>query len=311
MKKMKIRIYLILVLGLAVGGILLVSVKALAGTDSKSYAVNNAAPFTLTVSVNGVERSALVYPGRRADTKQSPVIMYFHGFSGTSKDSSQRTRFHKLWRDAIVVYPQGLKDIVDGTGNKNCGWQRSAGHLGDRDLHFVDALIDKISSRYKVNDQTIYAAGHSNGGFLTYVLLTERPSKFAAFASVGCYRANRGNLPPTTIPRPVLYIFGKEDHAFDRDGDCPNGGLNCAKETLAWLLKLNQCKNEPVKWRYPGFRKYPPEPSGAVVIWNLHKGGHSWPDHATKTIVRFFREDMRKKNPSKKNNTETIKPDVR
>ncbi len=296
---MKIRIYLILVLGLVVGGILLVSVKALAGTDSKSHAVNNAASFTLTVSVNGVERSALVYPGRKANTKPAPVIIYFHGFSGTSRDSAQRAGFHKLWRNAIVVYPQGLKDI-GGKGNKNYGWQRSAENLGDRDLHFVDTLIDRISSRYKVNEQAIYATGHSNGGFLTYVLLTERPSKFAAFAPVGCYRVNRESLPET-IHRPVLYIFGKEDHVFDNDGDCPNGGLNCAKETLAWLLKLNQCKNEPVKWYYPGFRKYPPESSGAAVIWKLHKGGHSWPDYATRTIVRFFKEDMRKKNPSKGN----------
>jgi len=259
-----------------------------------------AEPFTLEVSVNGQQRSALVYPGRKADKEPSPVVMYFHGFSGTSDDSARKTGFHKVWPGAIVVYPQGLKDI-GAADNKNYGWQRFAGNLGDRDLHFVDAIIKELSERYKVNSRTIYATGHSNGGFLTFALLTARSSTLAAFAPVGSYNPARESLPDSK-PCPVLYIFGKEDHVFDRDPDCPNGSLDCAQKTLQWLIEFNQCSDKPARWYYPGFRKYLPGPSGKTVVWNLHKGGHSWPDHATKTIVRFFKEDARQKSVSNKDN---------
>ena len=268
-----------------------------------------AAPVNLTLSVDGVKRSALVYPGKKAAIRPSPLVIYFHGFNGTSEDSARRTKFHQLWPRATVAYPQGLKDIVDGTGKKSYGWQRSPRQLGDRDLHFVDALINKLSSQYKVNRRRIYATGHSNGGFLTYALLTERPSTFAAFAPVGCYRADRRSIPPTT-PRPVLYIFGKEDHVFDRDPGCPDGGLDCARQTLDWLLKLNRCSSKPLKWRYHGYRKYPPEKSGEPVIWRLYKGGHSWPAYATKVIVRFFKQHKLKSDPVNKADRQQIKPNT-
>ena len=265
--------------------------------------------FTLKVSVDGLQRSALVYPGRRTDKQPSPVIMYFHGFGGTSKNSARKTGFHKLWPGAIIVYPQGLRGI-GAADNKNYGWQRFAGNLGDRDLHFVDAIIKELSARYKVNSRTIYATGHSNGGFLTFALLTARSSTFAAFAPVGSYNPARESLPDSK-PRPVLYIFGKGDHVFDRDPDCPDGSLDCARKTLQWLIEFNRCSNKPVRWYYPGFRKYPPEPAGKAIIWNLHKGGHSWPGHATKTIVRFFKEDAKQKNSSNKNSNVKTPADVK
>jgi len=53
-------------------------------------------PTTLTLNVEGVERSALLYPGLNAHAVPSPILLYFHGFTGTSQDSAERTKFHEL-----------------------------------------------------------------------------------------------------------------------------------------------------------------------------------------------------------------------
>ena len=49
-------------------------------------------PVTLVISVNGVERSALVYP----EAPNSPVVMCFHGFASTSEMFDQYTGFAEL-----------------------------------------------------------------------------------------------------------------------------------------------------------------------------------------------------------------------
>ena len=239
-------------------------------------------PVTLVISVNRVERSALVYPA----AANSPVVMCFHGFASTSEMFDQYTGFAELWPEATVVYPQGLKDIMDGHGNVNYGWQRYPGHLGNRDVYFVDALIEELYSQYGVDRQRVYATGYSNGGFLTYTLLAARPQSIAKFAPVATYMPFR---PSNYTPRPVLYMFGENDHVFDNDGDCPSGGYACAMSTLDWLLVHNQTSNEAQEWFDTGYQIYPAETtSGASVIWNLHEGGHIWPPDASANIVRFF-----------------------
>src|SRR5260370_1318733 len=95
--------------------------------------------------------------------------------------------FENSWPEAIVVYPQGLPTpgiIMDPKGERP-GWQREPEQEHDRDLKFVDAILATLRKKYSVDPYRIYATGFSNGGLFTYLLLSQRPNVFAAFAPGG------------------------------------------------------------------------------------------------------------------------------
>lgn len=258
--------------------------------DSKKRALPPLSrPTRLAVIVDGVARSALVYPGVKAHAVPSPVLIYFHGFTGTSENSARQRRFHDLWPDATVVYPQGLSDIVDGQGKTGPGWKdaRHGPWKGEnREIQFVDALLAELSGRCRIDSGRIYASGHSNGGFVTFLLLLRRPTVFAAFAPVGCYGLC---VKEARTPRPVFYMFGRRDDVFDHDKSNIDGS-ELAKRTLDNLLALNGCNDQDTTLLPNGLQMFRPKSGGQPVIWHLYDGDHSWPDSTNERVLRFFQQ---------------------
>ncbi len=231
---------------------------------------------TLKIQVNGVERSALVYPGKASVGAPSPLILAFHGYGSNAKQMASYG-LHEAWPEATVVYPQGL--IVRGrtTGREEPGWQHAIGESDNRDLQFVDALLTELHERYVLSTHRVYAAGMSNGALFCYVLLAARPEKFAAFAPVS---GASTLIRESKIPRPLLMIHGKNDHTMP---------LEWAEWTCDYARLLNGCGRQTKEWD-KDYLSYQPCTSGQPVIWHVHNGGHEWPDDATDHIVRFFKE---------------------
>ena len=77
-------------------------------------------------TIDGVQRHALVYPPRtNPGAAKHPLVIAFHGHNGHMWNASVRMHIHKLWPQAIVVYPQGLDTttLMDrgGDGNRLAG----------------------------------------------------------------------------------------------------------------------------------------------------------------------------------------------
>lgn len=237
-----------------------------------------AAPVTLTLTVDGLERQALVYPGKDAAAVPSPLLLAFHGFGDSAENMAKYTRLHEAWPQATVVYPVGLPVFSQRRQKRVPAWQIAPGVAGDRDLHFTDALLDALANDFRVDPQRIYATGMSNGALFCYLLLTTRPARFAAFAPVAGAAPNI--VAAATVPRPVLIIHGKNDSVVKPA---------YAEATRDRLRVLNGCGEQTVEWA-PGYLSYQPCTSGLPIIWRLHDGGHGWPRDATNHIVRFCRE---------------------
>jgi polyhydroxybutyrate depolymerase len=233
-----------------------------------------AAQQTLEIEVGSTQRSARVYPGRRADTEPSPLILVFHGLGDTVRNFSSAIEFHKDWPEATVVYPKGRpREDRDGMN----GWHGFRDNDENRDLDFVDALLEELPKRYKVDPQRVYVSGFSNGGHLTFNLLLDRPCSFAAFAPVG---ALAEYVADAEIPRPVIYLFGRDE---------PREYSQAWQQTVVAIAHLNRASGEKTEWA-PGFTEFVAGPAGEPTVYSLYSAGHIWPAGGNAAIVRFFRD---------------------
>lgn len=234
-------------------------------------------PVSLTLTVGGVERSALVY-ARRAGAAPSPIVFVFHGFTGSARQAARAYNLHDAWPEAVVVYPQGLPVESPRLQRSGPGWQHAPGEQNDRDLKFFDALLAKVKADYNADAKRVYACGMSNGALLSFLLLAKRADSIAAFAPV----AGAAGLwfGEARTPRPVLIVHGKVDALVPLRG---------AELTRDACIRLNGAVKQETEWA-AGYTLYKPPQGDNVVVWHQHDGGHTWPPGTTDMIVRFFKE---------------------
>ncbi len=88
----------------------------------------------------------------------------------------------------------------------------------NNDLAFFDALLTKLTSAYKIDQDRVYVLGMSNGGYFAHLVGKERSKRIAAVAS------HSGPLGLQTLlgvhaqrKFPVLIIHGDQDKIFPVD----------------------------------------------------------------------------------------------
>jgi polyhydroxybutyrate depolymerase len=225
---------------------------------------------TMTMTVDGVSRRALVFPPTEASGGAAPVLFAFHGAGDTAANFSQ-VGFHAAWPGATVVYMDGL-----GRGPGSGGvFQTTDASAGNRDLKFFDAVLAELRATRPVDGDRIYATGFSNGAKFVYLLWATRAAVVAGFAPVA------GMLTADTTlqqPKPLLHIGGREDHQNEFQ-------LQLASIDLARRTNRTQGAGVPCGSSCLVYRD-----GQEPVMTILHPGGHIYPTDATTRIVQFFRE---------------------
>lgn len=233
-----------------------------------------------TWTIEGVERLALLHIPADAAKSDTPVVFAFHGHGGNSRQASLSFHMHTEWPEAIVVYMEGLPTaapLVDPEGKKN-GWQNREGELGDRDLKFFDAVLTSLKKDYKVDERRIFAMGHSNGGWFTYLLWGSRAPLFAAFAPSGAFTGKAREL----TPKPAMHIAGKKDELVK---------IANQQRTIDAVKKVNGCADTGTEWAKDCL-KYESK-SGTPLVTYIYDGSHKYPAEAPALIVKFFKEQAK------------------
>jgi len=231
---------------------------------------------TLSVSVDGVTRTALIYVPATAKTAASPLVFVFHGHGGNARQVARSYALDRYWPEAISVYPQGLPtpgQLTDPQGNLP-GWQKTLGDQGDRDLKFFDAVLTRLKQDYRVDPRRIYATGHSNGGGFTYLLWLARGDVFAAFAPSSAVAKYVLQLRP----KPVMHLAGEQD---------PLVKFAWQELMMEKLRQINGC--DPVGTLWDDQCTIYSSASGPPVITFIHPGGHEFQSAAPPLIVKFFK----------------------
>mgnify|MGYP005719271333 FL=1 len=237
---------------------------------------------TKTLTHDNVNRNYLVYIPDSYDSEiDYPLMFVFHGFGGIATQFINSADMRDLAEsnNFIVVYPQGLD--LGGTGSHwNCS-NPSADNKSDvDDIGFIENLIDQLIVDYPVIDsKRIYAAGYSNGGFMSYYLACNS-KKFAAIGSVAgtmlddSYQSCNANFPTA-----MINIHGTNDFDVPYDG---NTYYPSIPEVVDWWKNFNNTPNEDLLTNQDGsieqYKYY--NDAGDIYVEHIKiiGGGHYWDD---------------------------------
>ena len=237
---------------------------------------------TKTLTHDNVNRNYLVYIPDSYDSEiDYPLMFVFHGFGGIATQFINNADMRDLAEsnNFIVVYPQGLD--LGGTGSHwNCS-NPSADNKSDvDDIGFIENLIDQLIVDYPVIDsKRIYAAGYSNGGFMSYYLACNS-KKFAAIGSVAgtmlddSYQSCNANFPTA-----MINIHGTNDFDVPYDG---NTYYPSIPEVVDWWKNFNNTPNEDLLTNQDGsieqYKYY--NDAGDIYVEHIKiiGGDHYWDD---------------------------------
>lgn len=226
--------------------------------------------------IGGVKRTGFVAFPTKKSAAGAPLVLVFHGHGGTAANMSRALNIHDKWAEAVVIYLQGLPTagtVVDRAG-RMAGWQSEPGELGDRDVRLVDSVIAWAKKDFTIDPKRVFATGHSNGGWFTYVLWAVRPDQFAAFAPAS---AVFGRMVTSAKPKPALIMAGRRDRLVP---------FGLQQRTIDAVLDLNKAAAKGEAW-FGGAELH--ESKVADVVTYVYAGGHPPPENAAAVVTRFFK----------------------
>jgi polyhydroxybutyrate depolymerase len=231
---------------------------------------------TLTVDVDGVERSFLVHaPPNYDGTTRMPVVLDFHGLTGNSNQQRNLTGFDDV-ADAegfIAIYPQGLPNN-NGQPAWNAG--NCCGSASD-DVAFVRAIISTLQTEACIDARRVYASGCSNGGGMSYRLACEAADVIAAVAPVDFDCVVGGSCGSCSPSRPITTVQfrGTNDQLVPYNGN--GGGFVGAQQNFAIWGELNACTGDAAALQQSsdGCESFPMCGAGAeTVLCTVQNGTH-------------------------------------
>lgn len=232
-------------------------------------------------------RSYLLHiPDAAVTNSPRPIVMVLHGGGGNAANVARMTHMSAIAdrENFLVVYPNGSgrmrSALLTWNAGNCCGTARDA---QVDDVGFLNAVIDDVARRHRVDPHRIYAAGMSNGGMMVYRLACETPARFAAVAPV----AGAMNIechPP--VPLSIMAFHGTADAHVRYEGGEPIKNRDSQPrtdtpvlQTMAFWSTRNGCQSytvsqvAEVKTETMGQCQ-----DGTEVVLNTLEGfGHAWP----------------------------------
>ena len=186
--------------------------------------------------------------------KPLPLLIALHGGFGAGSQFENNSGFDAVAakEQFIVAYPDGIG--VGGTnvvrtwnGGRCCG---PAARKNVNDVAFISQLIDTVQGQYPVDSHRVFAAGHSNGGIMSYRLACELSNKIVGIG------VQSGTLMLTpcnpALPVSVIDIQGSADQNVPIGGGVGPRGVSGANflppiDAVTTLARADGCPANPTK----------------------------------------------------------------
>lgn len=241
---------------------------------------------THSLRVDGRSRTYdVVLPTGFTQERSYPVVVGFGGWQHTARQMREYAGLERQFRDAIVVYAQGVSDAWGGAPY--------AATTVDEDVAYTKAVLDDVASRYNADTSRTVAVGLSNGGGMAAALACHAPETVSAVAAV----AGAFYSPTVTGCRsgevPTLIMHGTNDDVVGYDGGIRHWARYESVDSVArTFARKNDCTYVATQSRSGNVTTFDFEGCAAPTqIQRVEGGGHTWftnPD-ATRDTAQFLR----------------------
>jgi polyhydroxybutyrate depolymerase len=157
------------------------------------------------------------------------------------------------------------------------------------DIGFFNSMLDELGTKFSVDSSRIYAAGLSEGGFMSLRVACALSDRIAAVATVGASMPKTMTCVPTR-PVPLVMIDGTSDPVVPYGGGTEHNldlaTLSVEDSAKAWA-KIDRCGEKPDKSKLEGHGKGGMETrvdtysgcqqNAAVVLYSVKGAGNTWP----------------------------------
>lgn len=200
--------------------------------------------------VSGVDRQYLlsVPASYRKDTP-APLVLDFHGLGSNMQQQSIYSRLDQKGsaEGYIVITPDGAGDVIQR-------WVPPP--LPGSDLDFVKAILSTSRRTLCIDARRVFATGISNGAIFSTALAGTPPTAVLAF---------HGTADPIVPYAGGAYFSGAP---FSSD-------MSASAALRAIAGRFGGLRAQPVDVEHVVYPDCPP--SGAVELYRVLGGGHTWP----------------------------------
>lgn len=202
----------------------------------------SAGTYLLSFEHDDMTRWAIVHiPQSYSPGVAAPMLLNFHGYGHGAEGHMEWADMRPLAEEHgfVLVYPHGAGDEP----HWNCAPLSKDNKSTNRDLEFVEQLIDTIAACHSIDPNRVYAGGYSNGGMMAFGLACYAGERIAAIASVsGAMLDDIGVQCTPPHPTSVITLHGTQDSVLAYDG---GPGMNSAEEAVAYWTDFNQITTPP------------------------------------------------------------------
>ncbi|MDR3419353.1 MAG: PHB depolymerase family esterase [Nevskia sp.] len=234
--------------------------------------------YNATITVNGTSRNYVVLRPDPAPPS-APLLLLLHGVGGTAAGMANLAQVagYVSAQGFWAVMPQGIND----------SWNDDPTTGNDDDVQFISQLIDTLVAAGGIDATRVYAAGISNGGFMTDRLACELSDKIAGFGMVSAtIRTGLMKNCSPAVQRPKLFILGTTDPIVPYQGWGSLSDIESAAQAVSYWAGLQGCTS-------PGTTALPVINNDGTSIeletfagcgggaplelYTVNGGGHAWP----------------------------------
>lgn len=245
-----------------------------------------------TLEHDGLEREYFVFlPSTYSNGEQFPAAIFMHGYGGTATGTEAEvtnglTRYAEDY-GYVVVFPQSTWFVAEDAAGQareisswnhisdgfdkgpagpictedavvypcppecgtcgRCGWASCHDDVG-----FLEGLLARLVSDFRIDEDRVYVSGFSNGAFMSNRIACEASTLFAAAALIAG-RVEPGFECSPQVALPLLQINGRKDETVPNDGRVSDTGYFYAS-TDAVAEEWNTgaaCASEKTTWQPP------------------------------------------------------------
>jgi polyhydroxybutyrate depolymerase len=266
------------------------TLSALGAFFSLALASLSHASEILTLTHQGIERTAVMHRPAATVGRPVPMVLALHGLGGTGESFRSYARLDAAAERAgfVVVYPDAVAEAWSYGRPINQPMPTVGSDTVD-DVGFIRLLIDDLVSRRIADPARIYVTGISRGGLMAYTLACALADRIAGAAPLitGMSEYQREDCRPTR-PVPIMVVAGTSDReqAFD-GGQGRQGRLLSVPETMNFWRSLHGCTQRDSRV-LP--HRDPADPTRVVVVewsgcrseasprlYRVERGGHQLP----------------------------------